>query len=226
MVNPILLNIRAKKLGVLIKDARLAAGKSMKDCGSAIGVSSSRIGVFERGTQSPSLPELETLAFFLNIPFEHFWGADTRSTDLEERIASTNLVGLISIRTKIVGAKLRKARTEIDISLKELAESVGITPRRLKSYESGNHNIPLPVLEGMADTLNLSIDFFRDSNGVVGKWASQQKVIQQFLELSPEMQEFVVKPVNLPYIEIAQRLSGLSVEKLRAMAEGLLDITL
>ena len=35
-----------------------------------------------------------------------------------------------------------------------------------------------------------------------------------------------LKPVNLPYLEIAQRLSGLSVEKLRAMAEGLLDITL
>jgi transcriptional regulator with XRE-family HTH domain len=226
MVNPITLKIRAKKLGVLIKDARLAAGKSMKDCGRAIGISSTRIGNFESGKQSPSLPELESLAFFLNTPFDHFWGQDSRSTDIEERVTSIDLERLVSIRTKAVGVLLSKTRTDAGMSLKELAASVGITPRRLKSYESGDNHIPLPELEGMAEHIKIPIDFFRDADGVVGKWAGQQMVIQQFLDLSPEMQEFVVKPVNLPYLEIAQRLSGMSVEKLRTMAEGLLDITL
>ena len=68
--------------------------------------------------------------------------------DVEERVASTNLERLISIRTRIVGVKLRKARTGADISLKELAEFVGITPRRLKSYENGDHNTSITRIGG------------------------------------------------------------------------------
>jgi len=36
---------------------------------------------------------------------------------------------------------------------------------------------------------------------------------------------FISKPVNLPYLELAMRLSDLSAEKLRGVAEGLLEIT-
>jgi hypothetical protein len=50
--------------------------------------------------------------------------------------------------------------------------------------------------------------------------------MQKFLELSEEMQNFVRQPVNRPYIELAMKLSSMSREKLRAVAEGLLDITL
>ena len=44
--------------------------------------------------------------------------------------------------------------------------------------------------------------------------------------LSPELQDFISKPINRPYLEIAQRLGDMSVEKLRTVAEGLLEITL
>jgi transcriptional regulator with XRE-family HTH domain len=226
MVNPITLKIRAKKLGVLIKDARLAAGKSMKDCAAATGVSIERVRAFERGEKPPSLPEVEVLAFFLNAPLEHFWSQESRSGDLEKRVESSNLHRLVPLRQRILGVLLKKARTDAGLSLKALAESVGITTRRLKSYETGEKPIPLPELEGMASPLGLPIEHFRDESGVVGEWASQQQVVSQFLNLPPELQEFVTKPVNIPYLEIAHRLSGLSVEKLRTMAEGLLDITL
>ena len=44
-------------------------------------------------------------------------------------------------------------------------------------------------------------------------------------DLTPEMQQFVEKPVNQPYLEIAMRLSELPVDKLRTLAESLLEIT-
>ena len=226
MVNPITLKIRTKKLGVLIKDARLASGKSMKDCADVIGVSARQITIFERGDKSPSLPELEILAFYLEVPLMQFWSQDILMINREERVATSNLKRLVSLREKIVGAKLKQARTAVDMGLKELADSVGITSHRLKSYESGDNPIPLVVLEGMAAHLNLPIEHFFDKEGVVGKWASEQRAIQNFLELPPEMQSFVTKPVNLPYLEIGKKLSGMSVEKLRILAEGLLDITL
>ena len=50
--------------------------------------------------------------------------------------------------------------------------------------------------------------------------------MQDFKEMPPELQAFVAKPINLPYLELAQRLSEMSVDKLRAVAEGLLEITL
>ena len=226
MVNPIALKIRAKKLGVLIRDARLAQGKNLKECAAAIGIPSSRLSTYERGDKSPSLPELEILAFFLGVPTDHFWGQDSRMDDSEDRVESTNLERMISLRRRIVGTLLRKARLDSQVTMKDLAEAVGITPKRLKSYEMGDQPTPLPELEGMATQLDLPIDYFRDKDGPVGQWDLQQQAVQRFLDLPPELQEFVSKPVNVPYIELAQRLSGMSVDQLRAVAEGLLEITL
>jgi hypothetical protein len=60
----------------------------------------------------------------------------------------------------------------------------------------------------------------------VGKWMNDQGAIQEFLQLPPELRGFVCMPVNRPYLELARNLSQLSTEKLRSVAEGLLDITL
>jgi hypothetical protein len=55
---------------------------------------------------------------------------------------------------------------------------------------------------------------------------SRQKAIQDFLQLPPDLQEFVCKPINRPYLDLAIKLSGMSTDKLRGVAEDLLDITL
>jgi hypothetical protein len=49
--------------------------------------------------------------------------------------------------------------------------------------------------------------------------------IKDFQNLPADIQLFVSKPVNRPYIDLAIRLSGMSVEKLRSLAEVLLEIT-
>ena len=64
-----------------------------------------------------------------------------------------------------------------------------------------------------------------DQHGPVGIWRKQQQAVEQFIHLPVEVQEFITKPVNMPYLLLAQRLSGMPVEKLRAIAEGLLEIT-
>ncbi len=55
---------------------------------------------------------------------------------------------------------------------------------------------------------------------------SRKKAGQAFTEMPLELQEFILKPVNQPYLELAQKLSQMSVDKMRDVAEGLLDITL
>lgn len=225
MDHKISIAIRSRKLGVLIRDARLEAGESMKSCGEALDISGNTISKYEKGEKSPSLPELEILAYYLDVPLERFWGKEARS-EIAPLAGIDNLTQRIQLRRRIIGATLRKTREEAGMTLTEIAESIGITTYRLKSYEMGEFSIPLPELEALSDIYDLSIDKLKDQKGPIGIWAAQKQAIEAFSQLTPEMQQFVIQPINQPYLEIAKKLSKMPAAQLRAVAEGLLDITL
>lgn len=225
MTNPTTLKIRMKKLGVLLKDARLCARKSVVDCAQIIGVSPERIEAYENGTSSPSLPELEILAYYLDTPLAHFWGKHSLSFNHPGQNDRKNLLRLVPLRTRIVSLLIRRAKIEAGLSTGELAERTNMKESEIESYEGGKISIPLPHLEKLANSLDKNVDDFFDKDGMVGKWSKQKKAIDEFTALPTDLQLFVTKPVNKPYLEIAQRLSEMSVEQLRGLAEGLLDIT-
>lgn len=216
--------IRAKKLGVLIRDARMTAGRSLPDCAAAMGVGVEIYEAFELGDQSPSLPELEFLAYYLDIPLEHFWDEETLSARLDKN--RVDVQKLAMVRQKVIGVLLRKARLEAQKTLEDIAQSAEMPVEDLEAYEYGELPVPLPVLEQLLGILNRDLREFQDRKGPVGVWFIQQRALQDFRELPPELQEFVSKPINRPYLELAQRLSEMSVDKLRGVAEGLLEITL
>lgn len=218
-------NLRTRKLGILIKDARLSVNKTLKECAHAVGITTGILKAYEEGRRAPSLPELEILAYYFNLPMGHFWSNDVVS-DNTSPIQSINLQALIGIRQRMIGAMLRKQRMESGTTIKALSKLSGISTSRLTAYELGETAVPVPVLEGLMSILDANIENLFDHSGPVGKWLGEKKVIQEFLQLPPELQEFVCKPVNQPYLELAISLSGLSTEKLRSVAENLLDITL
>lgn len=224
MVVPLAIKLRAKKLGVLLRDARMATGKTMKECAEAIGVSGYRIDTYERGENSPSLPELEGLAYYLNIPIRKFLDADALVS--QKLLDTDGFKSAIAIRQRIIAARLRMARQAMDLTLTELAEQLGVTSGTVRAYERGDRPIPLPELEQLARILSLDIDDLRDQTGPAGNWSFEQEMVHQFLALSPEMKAFIALPVNAPYLELAVKLSKMPTENLRAVAEGLLDITL
>ena len=125
-----LMYIRTKKLGVLIHDARLASHHSVSECADAMGVSVDKFLAMENGKVSPSLPELEALAFSLDIPLEHFWGHESISEkqvggDAEKREL------LREIRNKFLAVRLRQARNEANLTLIELSEKTSISEENL-----------------------------------------------------------------------------------------------
>ena len=63
--------IRAKMIGVLLLDARVKAGRSLNDCATILRTSAEQIERWEFGTEAPSLPQLELLAFYLDVPVSH-----------------------------------------------------------------------------------------------------------------------------------------------------------
>ncbi|MFC2028737.1 helix-turn-helix domain-containing protein [Chloroflexota bacterium] len=217
--------LRSKKLGVLMRDARLSGNHTMKDCALAMGVSTGIYKSYEEGRRSPSLPELETLAYYLDLPLTQFWSNNVM-VDGRKPLEAFDIASLMKIRDKIIGVKLRSIRLESGTSLKSLSDQSGIPTSRLTKYEMGEKPIPVSVLEGLLVLLEKDIDDLVDKDGPIGQWLDEGKAIQEFLELPLELRMFVCKPINKPYLELALSLSGLSAEKLRSVAETLLDITL
>lgn len=218
------ITIRTKKLGVLIRDARLSARRSVQECAEAIGVRTGIFRAYEEGTRSPSLPELEALVFYLDLPLNHFWSKEIKSAG-SSRSQKLDLPRLLSIRQRKVGALLRQERMNASISIRNLATSTGIAASRIKAYELGERAIPLPELEVLVSTLGGRIESFFDTSGPIGQWMISEEAVKDFLEMPAELRQFVSTPVNRPYLELAMKLSNMSRDKLRSVAEDLLDIT-
>ncbi len=219
------ITLRTKKLGVLIRDARLAARRNIDECAKAIGVTKGVFRSYEEGNRAPSLPELETLVYYLKLPMDHFWGKSSISDDAPPT-EPLDLPRLVEVRQRMIGALLRQERNHASLSIKALTQETGISGARIKAYELGERPIPLPELEALLTALGGRIDTFFDQSGPIGQWMNDQDAVKQFLELPKELQGFVCQPVNRPYLELAMKLSSMSTDKLRSVAEGLLDITL
>ncbi len=219
-----MMQIRMKKLGLLIFDARSSARRTQQECADAIGVPLEDYQAYEKGEKAPSLPELENLAYYLDVSLEHFWGAEsltarTRPENVQQKEQ------LRKIRDRVIGASLRASRQKHSLSLAGLAEKSALPEDLLGKYELGACPVPLPDLETLSKALDLPIDDLVDSHGPIGRWRMERYETAQFLELEPELRQFVTKPVNLPYVRLAVRLSQMSVEKLRHIAESILEIT-
>jgi transcriptional regulator with XRE-family HTH domain len=223
-VNPELSIIRAKKIGLLLTDARKAADKEIVDCAKALGITTGRYRSYETGKIAPTLCEIEALAFLFNIPVEHFWNpTNMLYKDPEEEAKSIHQ--FLQVRNRVVAAQLRLIRDGSHASMKSLCATTGIPSARIGRYERGETPIPITDLELLATALSTPLETFFVSHGRYGHWRESKGMVDQFQELPVEMQQFVVKPVNLPYIELAMKLSQTSVEKLRGIAENILDIT-
>jgi transcriptional regulator with XRE-family HTH domain len=223
-INPILKIIRAKKLGVLIRDAREKSGKSLEECAQAMGLSSDELTAVEFGERPPTLPELEILAYYLDVPVEHFWDNEILKSAGNDRMVDPEEIK--QSRQRVIGDLIHEERIKVALSIEELAQQAGIAQESLQKYEQGEAPIPLPELEILAQVLNNSIGEFEDHQGPVGSWFAKKRNINEYLGLPQELKEFVSKPINRPYLDLAVRLSELKVERLRALAEGLLEITL
>ena len=219
------ITLRSKKLGILLKDARLNAGKTMKECGDSLGISGSTVSAYERGNSSPSLPELEILSYFFKVPIKRFW-QDKIMSHRDEVSGDFEPEDFIQTRQEQIGEILSTAREELGKTYEQITEETGVTYGRMKRFEGGETPIPLPELELLTNALDITLTEFYEQDSPIGEWISAQSGVAQFLSLPVEIQQFITKPVNQPYLEVAIKLSKLSAKDLRHIAESLLEITI
>lgn len=218
------LDVRAKMLGVLLRDARLHAGRPARECAEALGLTPAAYAAYEAGDKSPSLPELELLAYLCDVPLAHFWGQTTLAAAPDRRPAPPDPT-VLELRDRMIGARLRQARLANQTKIKDFAQALGVSAGLLADYEYGRKAVPFPELEVLAGRLGLNLEDLLEPQGVIGEWESTQRLFERFKQLPPDLRAFIVNPVNDSYLRLAQRLSQMPADQLRAIATGLLDIT-
>lgn len=213
--------VRQKIVGVLIRKARLEAGKSLKETSAVLGCSPDRLSQYEAGEKAPSLPEVEMLARFFSVMLE-----DLLDETRQQEEPPPPPVEVIDLRHKIIGVQLRQARQAAGLTQKQLAETVNCSPGRLSQYERGQRPIPIPELEVLAEVLDLRLSEVVDTDlGPDSPKARVQRNMELLGVMPEDTQDFVLNPVNALYVEMAMKVSTLPVHTLRQIAEGLLDIT-
>jgi len=214
--------LRRKIIGVLIKQARLEAGKSLKETARVLGCSPNHLSQCEFGEKGLSLPEVEMLARFFSVSLDDLLD-ETRPREEKLPLPPTEV---IPIRHKIIGVQLRLARKAAGLTQKELAQAVNCSPGRLSQYERGERPIPVPELEALTENLGSHFsDLMEADLGPDNPRARQQRKLERLIGMPEHIQDFVLNPVNILYIEMAMKVSTLPVDALRQIAEGLLDIT-
>lgn len=216
--------LRAKMLGVLVRDARLSAQRSIDECARQLRISASQIESWEFGDDVPSLPQLELLANYLGVPISHFWGTETVSGTAEKEADAQR--EYLALRDRMIGALLRQAREERDISLDDLSAASNISAEQLQRYELGEDSLPMHELTVLASQVQRNMNYFLESSSYIGRLLAARQEWDEYTDLPEDLRQFVSRPLNRGFIEIAMMLSEMPTDKLRLVGESMLEITM
>lgn len=216
--------IRARMIGVLVCDAREHAGRSLEDCAHFLHVEPTLIEAWETGDSAPSLPQLELLAYYLDVPVSHFWGNRTLEAQGSPRVRAH--AEYMALRDRMVGARLRQFREQRGLALETVAERSGIAAEHLDRYELGEESIPMHALTVLADSVGVNPDVFLESGGQIGELLAQRAMWQHFTQLPDELRAFAADPRNVGFIEVAIAFSKMPADSLRRVGASVLNMAL
>jgi transcriptional regulator with XRE-family HTH domain len=220
--------IRNKITGVLVRIARLRAGRDLDECAAALSCDTDFIERAEEGREALTLPQLESLARVLDVPVQYLLGEQELPAAQAEPDPEYYAT-LMLIRRKIMGVILQQARIEAGRTVDDVASAVGWEPDRLNQVEWGQAPIALVELLTLAEELGIPLDQFLDPDKPATPQAKPPEMpageLQQLSHLTAELQEFVAQPINVPYLQTAMNLSQVPADILRQIASGLFEIT-
>lgn len=216
--------IRAKMVGVLLYDARTKAGRSLDDCARLLHISAHQVEQWEFGEAVPSLPQLELLAYYLDVPVSHFWGVNTLEATADDLTRAQN--EYMSLRDRMIGALLRLAREEVGVSVEALSAETGVPVEQINAYELGELPAPMHELTVLSNAVKKNVSYFLESGSHLGDWLAMREEWKDFTHLPPELRKFAANPLNVGFLEIAVLFSQMPADKLRRVGESVLNISM
>lgn len=213
-----------KKLGIVIKNSRELRKRSIEECAEIMGIEPVTLETYEAGTASPPLPELEILAYYLELPINYIFNSIlTEDQPVFEN--QNELNQFLSVRGKVISTRLKAYREQKNISIQKMVANTTLSEEQYFRFEEGLDQIPLTNLQAFMYPLGCSLREFLSEGGKIGAKYTEEKAQQTLEEIPVEVQKFLTNPSNEPYLRLAMHLSKLSAERLRNIAEGLLEIT-
>lgn len=220
------LTVKSRIVGVLLEDARQFAGRSAAETADLLGLSEDEYLAFEAGTHTPSLPQLEVMAYFFNVPIQHLLYGDTLAVERREAEVRQRVSDVLMLRQRVIGVRLAQLRDEGGRTVEQVSAESGLPVETIQAVESGQVSLPLNQLEKLVQAVRANLDDLMDGHGPVGSFVQAQREFDEFTELPPEMRDFILRRINRTYLDLAMRLSDMEVDRLRSIAESILEITL
>ncbi|MBI4621433.1 MAG: helix-turn-helix domain-containing protein [Desulfobacterales bacterium] len=85
--------------------------------------------------------------------------------------------------SKYIGMKIKLRREELGISQEKLGEMVGVTYQQIQKYEKGINKVNSEMLQKIARSLDVSIDFFfQDGDEEIYKEAKESAGVKEAME--------------------------------------------
>ncbi len=222
--------LQRKMLGVLIQNARQRIGLTIPEAAALLGIDADTLTRYELGADEPGLPTLKALAEICHVPLSYFWAEDA----LPDPTPRINPAKAIALRRKMVGVLLAQARQQANLSTEDAAQSANLSPQVLADIELGKADIPFSQLKILLAHYNISLeDIIAEIDSSSAKNGAEEQRNTPFTEVDvPDIQQypedvqaFLKDPANILYIKLAMKLHTLSANNLRALAEGILEIT-
>ncbi|MRS02473.1 helix-turn-helix domain-containing protein [bacterium] len=224
-MNTQLLSIKAKKFGVRLAAFRQKKGLTTEVLSQWTGISNEKLQSMERGESNVTLPEIELIALKLGFSTETLIDGDLQNL-VASKPEEGSLQQYAGLRDRMIALVLRKSRMEQDLAIETVASQCGLQVEELDQYESGRKPVPLPILELLCAAYQIPLLSLLTPKTVDEPASDQMGVrVEPDNDLPEDLAEFIHNPANLPYIELARKLSELDAAKLRGIAQGLLEIT-
>ena len=134
-----------------IKGCREELEMTQTELGRFFGVSDSTVRGWENGYDSMPLNKLVKFCNYFNYSLDYVLGFTRKNIKYDDKI---------KIDKKIIGNKLKKLRSKLDLSQQEIAKVLGIARSTYSHYEIGMSLITTLTLFTLCKNYKLSVDEF------------------------------------------------------------------
>lgn len=216
------LRLRDRILGVNLRLAREAAGRSIQDCAGRLKISPEAMAAWEIGDGHPSPPQLDMLAAYLNVSVGDLWQApEPRQNEGSETRQGESQV----LRQRIAGGLLRAARQSKNMELDELSTAAAIDVELLSAYELGERVIPFDQLTILAGALERDLTYFEATGTDLAPIAQYLAALPSDLEIPDALQQLASDQRAEGVVKLAAAFSRIPSDELRRIADALLVIS-
>lgn len=140
------------------------------------------------------------------------------------------------------GKRLISARSKLNLTQKELAEKLGITPTRLNYYEKDKREPDISMIKKISSALNVDPNFLvgvwsedqyedfenaktdADRLYLLNKWGAPSKLSAEYRSLSSEPSSSEIDEDDLYLLELFHRASDSDQEVIRLLLQKYEDV--